>query len=394
MAVPEIAAGAQTAAPLVTEAWDAKLLEESALGEIFNQNQGIFNENTKQVPDSISVKVSGGKGETKRTFGMINRLDGDGLISAAQDLRGNEEAQTTREMTVYGQEWYHGVPTEDYGLKKVEQDPYGIYKRAQPQLSTWAAETRGRMQRQALLEGWDGKQTDATYGITALQGAVRYNPNFWVAGATSTVTYDSTHADHVTNIVNDLASATDLDVAVLNEIEVLATEFELEPVTINGKQMFVLLIGSRQKKALRTPAANSFFETLKDADVRGANNRALSGVLGAYGNLLICEDPRMATFNNNAGTVSYGYKGPGSSDGRNIAGGTNYDVAMLLGKGAMVDYTIENLHFETEIQKYNRQMGIGAFATQGYTRRDYDNLTTPTNTTIRNQSSATILLAK
>jgi hypothetical protein len=73
------------------------------------------------------------------------------------------------------------------------------------------------------------------------------------------------------------------------------------------------------------------------------------------------------------------------------AASTRLDVAIVLGKGAVIDYEVEPLHFERENQNYGRKIGLGAFTTQGYTRSDFDVLASPTDTSIRNQSSALIL---
>ena len=396
MASPNVDPGYSATAALTKIAWDTKLKEESSTGDIFSFSKGIFTESAKQVPDAVVMTIKGEVGETARTFAMLNRLSGAGLIGAAADLRGSEEIQTTREIKVFANEWFTGVPVESYGLKNVKQNPYGVYKMAQPQLSLWTKEMVGQKIRQALAEYADASLTTAAVGL-GVTAAI--NPNVLVAGTAIPVAYSAIPATYVSAIEADLDADTagQLTVDVLNKIEALAASvWEIDPLTIMGKEMWVLTVPTNQKAVLRTPAALSYFETLKDADVRGASNRALSGVLGSYGMLLLVEDQRAPKLLHAvAGTLTFSYKGPGQSDARPDAGVTVADVGFLLGKGAVVEYEIETQHFENEVQNYGRNKGIGTFQTTGYTRLDYANHSgTPVSgdTDIRCQSSAMILM--
>lgn len=403
MAVPDIDDGLTLSAALTKQAWDLTLQQESATGDIFSDNSGIYDDEVKAVPNAVVMKVKSETGTTKKTLGMLSRLSGAGLQGDA-DLRGNEDVQATREITIYGNEWFNGLPTEAYGLKKVNQEPYAIYPKANAQLGLWAKETTGLKFRQALCEFRDASQTDAagatTYGLGL---ASRQHPNLIVGASTlattGLATYDSTAADYAENIGDKIAAVTTsaLSINILNKLEqIVAADCEIEPVSINGKDMWIVLVPSRQKAALRTPGTGTLFETLKDADVRGENNRAIKNVLGAYGNLLLVEDMRAPvvtiTGSNGSWGQTYSYKGAGQSDARAAAGATVLDVAMILGKGALMDYEVEAIHFETEVQKYGRKIGIGAFCTRGMTRSDFDVLSAPTDSTIRNQSSALLLL--
>jgi hypothetical protein len=396
MAYADVAAALTIADSLKQQTWNAKLQEESATGDIFSQNSGIYNDDIKQVPDAIVMKVKGST--VKNTIGMLSRLSGVAQQGVGE-LRGNEEVQATREMELYANEWFHGVPTAKYGLQKVKQDPYKVYAMAQPQLSMWGKETRGMKIRQALVQRIDGSQSASLTpdagngGSTGLALATRINPNF-AFGGNSPIVYDSTAADYQTAIVAGISAATVLNKAALDKIEELAaSNFELEQVTVDGRLCWVLTVPTRQKTLLRTAGTGTYLELLKDGDVRGSNNRAIANVLGRYGSLVLVEDMRYPIMTNTTGTLSFAYKGAGQADDRNLAAAaTRFDLAFLLGKGAVADYEVEALHFEDEVQNYNRNWGIGAFTTQGYTRCDFDNLSSPTDTSIRNQSSAVIAL--
>lgn len=387
MASPNVEPGYTASAALTQKGWDNKLLAESATGDVFSQNSGIYNENTKQVPDSIVMHVKGK--EKSRSLPMLNRLSGAGQIGN-KDLRGAEEVQATRDLTLYANEWFHGVPIEQYGLKKISQDPYKVYSQAQPQLSTWASEIRGKKIREALCEMVDGGQAAST-ASGGLNLDTVINPNFLVGGASAPVTFDEDQSTYSTAIQSSVSGSTTakLSVGILNQIlEYASTVWQIEPVVIGGKARYIVTVPTRQKTALITPGSNTFFEMLKDADVRGSNNRAISHVLGEYQNLLLVEDMRAPVVTISSNVVTFAYKGAGSADGRNLAGhATRFDVLGVFGKGSIIDYEVEALHFEEEVQNYNRNWGIGAFTTQGYTRADY----TGTGGR-RNQSSAIVTL--
>ena len=53
---------------------------------------------------------------------------------------------------------------------------------------------------------------------------------------------------------------------------------------------------------------------------------------------------------------------------------------------------MENLHFEDEIQDYQRNQGVGAFSTYGMQLMEFDQ-TTPDDTSRHNKSSALVLFA-
>lgn len=402
MSVPDIAAGMSISTALQKLSWDVKLQDESSTQDIFSDNAGIYDDETKQVPDAVMMTVKSETGNKTKMLAMLNRLDDAGQQGAGGELRGNEEPQVTRELRIYANEVYHGVPTEAYGLTKVGQDPYAIYGKAQPQLSLWNREKKGKMIRQALCERVDSAQSDTVATYFGLEQQARQHPNIYAPGCTGTPTYDATPGDY-DEIIGDYLTAGTCKmatVAALNKIEELAaTEWEIEPITINGKPTWILVLPTRQKAALRTPGTGTLIELLKDGDVRGENNKALRGVFGRYGSLLLMEDPRNPIMDlggsNSSWTQTYSYKGMGQADGRTLtaAAGTKFDVGFVLGKAAVIDFEVEAEHIEREVQKYGRKVGIGTFMTRGYTRPDWELAVGTPADTARNQSSAVVLFS-
>lgn len=404
MAVPEVDSPMAISTALKNLSWDKKLQQESSTQDIFSDNMGIYDDGVKQVPDAVMMKVKSETGTASKTIGMLNRLSEEGKQGAGGELRGNEEAQATRELTVYANEIYHGVPIEAYGLTKVGVDPYKIYEQAQPQLSLWLKEKKGKMIRQALCERIDSAQSDTVATYFGLELTARQHPNILVtATVPASPVYDATPGDY-DELIGDVIAAAEckmLNVANLNKIEEMAaTDWEIEPITVNGKPAWVLTVSSRQKNALRTAGSGTLIELLKDADVRGENNKALTGVFARYGSLYIMEDPRAPQMNiggsNSSWTQTYQYKGQGQTDGRSGASvaAVNFDVGFVLGKGALVEFEVEANHIEREVQKYNRKIGIGTFGTFGYTRPDFELVVGTPADTARNQSSAVVLMSR
>jgi len=287
---------------------------------------------------------------------------------------------------------------EKYGIDAAQMSFYDIAQRTQPQLSEWHKQIEGRNKRQAVVElisqNLEKAPTSQTAGI---------NKNVLVADSdgSRSVAYDSTLATFVNSISSDLSAVSDstnrLSIKVLNDIITWITMTkEIAPVMVGGKPMWFLTVPSRQKQNLFDASVVQGFQSMMvNADVRGSQNQAINYELKQYGPLILCEDPRSPTavFNNPGGngTITLGYRSAGSADDRTLtAGNDNFDIGMVLGKGAILEYEMEKLRFEEEIQNYSRNQGLGAFRTAGWTAGEFDAVT-PTSSTRYNKSSGLVL---
>ena len=68
---------------------------------------------------------------------------------------------------------------------------------------------------------------------------------------------------------------------------------------------------------------------------------------------------------------------PGNTDARNkavYAAGSNdaWDLGFLMGQAAVCEWTVRELHFETETQNYGYNKGTGAFGESGISLVEYD----------------------
>ena len=353
-------------------AHDLKLRDEVLMNDPFEALSMVVNtDETKTLPESIVAKVTASTGNYSKTITTLKALSGSGVQGRTQQA-GNEDVQSMRSLTVYANNYSNAINVETYGIDAKEMDAYSIREKVRPQLARWGKETNGKLKREAICERFSGNLTVAPTSLT--QGL---NANIMYAGVAAPVAYSATPATYVTNVVN-LKPATPVAANRLSQdnldqlIQTIQLERNIESIDMGGKSRWVLMVPSRQKRYILQPGTSNFYETLKDGDVRGMNNRLLKHVIGEYGPLLMIEDPRspMVTV---SGGVSFAYKGAGDTDGRSFtAGNTVFDVAMLLGKGALFEYTMEEVHYEDESQDYDKNKGIGAFCTKGWRIGEYD----------------------
>ena len=377
-------------------AHDLKLRDEVLMDDPFEAlaTPVVYTDEPKTIPDACMVKVTAPTGTFTKAITTLKALSGDGVEGREQQL-GNEDVQSMRTLNVYANNFSKAVNVERYGIDAKEMDAYSIRDRVRPQLTRWGKEVMGRYKREAICELFSSNLVKAPTSVT--QGL---NANIFYVGVNDPVAYSSNPATYATNVVNAKPGTPDatnrLSQAALNElIEKIQIQRNIEGVEMGGKTRWVLMVPTRQKKYILSPATggnSSFYDTLKDGDVRGMNNRLLKHVIGEYGPLLMIEDPRspIATVN---GGVSFAYKGPGDTEDRDFtASNNNFDVAILMGKGAIYEYTMEEMHFEDELQDYKKNQGIGSFCTKGWRVGQFDSpQADQTDTTILAKSCALLL---
>jgi hypothetical protein len=307
-------------------------------------------------------------------------------------------------MTLYSNEVKHGVPTEQFGIDAWRKRPYNVVGMAQPQLSKWHQEKRGFLIRTALCELYSDNLAANPVNLT--QGV---NPNVFFPGIAqaSQPAYNSTLATYIGNISTVAATISNspnadnqLNIDALNDIAYYAAVLkQIEGVNINGQTMYIQTIPSSQAIFMRDPTTTanggSLANVAKDADVRGkGTNQAYTGFLFNWGPLMLIEDPRAprVTITSGPAAMTFSYFEPGNTDNRATPGTTVFDVGFCLGKAALGQFTMEQLHFEDEDQDYGRVKSIGAFANYGYNLAVFNDSTpeTPSSTTIRQQGSVLV----
>lgn len=371
-------------------AWDSKLVEDSSTHDIFSDFEGVFMDDTRQVPEAIMIKVNAVASENERTLTLLKYLSGNGVTGNTPQI-GNEEEQVLKTMVVFANSFSHAVNIEKFGIEAFRVKAYNLMAQLQPQLSRWRKETVGRYTREALCEQFSSNLLDTPVSKTA-----SINPNLFFVGE-GFATYNNTLATYVTNINTKApgspTTANQASVAYLQRIEATASSSAIEPIHMGGKDWYFHTIPTRQKLTLFKPSSDSYFELAKDGDFRGTQNRAFQFQMKTIGHLILVEDQRAPIMTVTGGTVVFSYKGAGDTDGRNLLTDvTRFDVGFLLGKGAVYRYVMEEAHFEEEHQAYGKNKGVGIFQTEGYTGGWFDDVT-PTATSIQQKTSIVIAFA-
>ena len=394
-------------ASTMVQTFEAKLRKKAVAADIFGDLTGLYSFETKSVPmGSIVAQVKPKqKGSWKQTITLLNNLS-DAPTEGRDDQMGNEEDFTHKFLTVYAHNYSHAVPTENYGLDEWTSSAYNILDEVTPALGLYHKEIEGQYKREALCERYSGNLTKAPVSLTqeinsnvficgvpiASQPAFSNTPSTWAANIEASATAAPT-TSKTDNQLNSLSK--------LNQISYFASHTKLiEPLMLGGKSYYVLSVPSDQMLFLMDPnTSTSFAAIAANADTRGPGNLNFSQTVIPYGNLLIVSDDRYptASINITASTVSFGYKGAGTTDGRAAAGtgaGTTdytedthvWSCGFLMGPGALFQYDLNPLHYEEETQNYGQVTGIGAFRTTGWQLAEYD-AETPSDSTRLNQSS-------
>ncbi len=370
--------------------WDLTLRKDVQTQDVLTGFEGIGTGDKDFIPDATKIIIKAAIGESDRTVTLLLDLTAAG-VTGRTSLKTNEETQILRSLVLRANTYRHGVNTEVYGIDAHETKAYSMMEKVNMQLSRWHAQKEGQFIRECLCEVISSNLVDSPVSQTAA-----INANVLVIDTTlgsTFVTYDSTLADFRTNINSAVDAAPTaehrLSRDALARIERFASQdAEIAPINVNGTMMWILLVGYRQKEFLMS--SSDFSNQLEQADIRGPDNRANKHVMGRFGQLLLIADERAPVVTVAGGAVTFAYKGP--SDGRDLtADNDRFDVVVLLGMQSYYEYEFEPLMFREEIEDYESQKGIGAIRTTGWTLSQFDNILSPTDTTIYNKSSALIL---
>jgi hypothetical protein len=368
--------------------WENLLRSESLTRDVYQDFQGTFSDDKKMLPDGILATVTLAAGANNHVIGLLKNLSGAGVTGRTEQL-GEEIDQDLIEQNIFSNDVSQAVNTETYGIDAHDKSAYKILARVQPQLSLWHKEIKGKYIREALLEKYSINLTVAPTSLTKA-----WNENILIKGVALTAqpVYDSTPATYVTNISTALALAgagDQWDLHFLSVLNFWITAVKMIEPMDNGR--YVVTVPSRQALELRDASVSgSPANIYRDSHIAEAATNAYRWYLGSFGEMDLYEDPRAPVVGENGGVLTAGYKGAGTDDTRNGLAGVLFDVSFVHGKASAWVAIHEQMHFQEEIQNYRKVVGVGAFAGYGVNRNVYDDLVTPTDTSLINQNSAAI----
>jgi hypothetical protein len=376
-------------ANLTYDALNKKLQLESVLDSVFvdlGTDVAFDGVNKKvMVPDACIMKLTGEAGANSQILTLENPLAGPGRGGNAEDQRGYERMSTIEYMQVYYNEYSQGVMGEKWGKNFNQLDVFKYYAGEQPRLSRWFAEDLDRQYHEALLEKYSWVLADKS--PTSGTCTQTLNPNWFIAnldpasqptyssgvsgsGFNATVNTAFQAADTGTNGVN-----ANIDLDYLIYLDSFArTNKKIKPVTIGGKQSYVVLLPSAQYYKLLRVTNGQLGSIWQQVSSLTSEEQKFPGILGRVMSLVLVEDTRYPTlectagYNDNLQTIEYVL--PGNIDSRNKAvyaadSNAAWDIGFLLGAGAIVDWTAKPLHFEMEEDEYGKRYGKAAFTERG-----------------------------
>jgi len=365
----------------------SRILEEKALpDDIFVQLSENYYEKARQaIPDSIYMTVSDVQTyEHSHRLGMIMPLSGAATYGNLTSQVSREENQVTKSVTIYKNDVSHAVTNQLFGIDAQDKKYYALLERETEQLGKYFKELKGVHIRQALLERYSENLFLASPTSTIVSR--QWTPNWYIKGIanTSQPTFSQTNQTFTNNIVralNNQGNSNLLDFKYLLALQNYALYQRLIKQAKNGGKGgsvgYVVTVPERQAVFLRDPTIDNSFG---DQWVRynRMNDEAMNwpNVLGRFGNMLLCEDPRNPTLLPGGSAAPYsltaGYLFPGLNDQRSNATNAK-DVGFLIGLNAIIDWNAEPLHYEIEnANTYGKRRGHGAFGTYGVQNCQYD----------------------
>ena len=392
MGAPLLALNQLEAAALIT-GYNKNLQARAHLKDLYVNLTGLFKRTEKEVPNAIYMKM-----EDQATAGANNtritmRLPLQGLpVLGNNRLTGTEEAPTTKSATVYRNNYKKAVRVEDYGVRKLDQDAYNLYREHIDALGLWAQQYKGLDIRSSYVQTCG---MTLWYGDTINQCVPFWHPHIYVQGASEgqQPAYSPSLATYTNNIVNSMIAAgggslnpttsQTMDFRMMNKLLLRALEEKIWPLQIAGQDAYILAISPHQAALFSDPTWTDVNGGALWYQVNRLNQQVQNwyGILGMYkspvgADLYIVVDHKCPTLLPGGTAEPYsltgGYVWPGDVDLRNRANPLTRDACILWGKGGLFEWEPEPLHFVKQDDDYFRIMGHGIAGVRGFQQVHFD----------------------
>lgn len=371
---------------------DKLLRSRATLKDPYTNLSGLYTRTGETIPNAIYVKMDEKELSKSNSVRIHMKLPLTGMpVTGNARLAGTEEAPTTKSGTVYRNDYKKAVRTHGYGVRKLDQEPYGLYDRHKGvDLAVHAQEYEGLEIRQALLE---------SFGMTLWTGdteavcTARWNPNFYVQGAAAAQQpeYSPTLTTYTNNIVSAIINAGGLAQSaaqamtfqLLNRLVLEAQDRLLYPLKIGGNDAFVFVISPHQAVVYTDPnfSVNSGGAVWIQKTALSERVQNWQGIIGKFecsagADIYVCVDPRCPTLLPGGTAAPYsltaGYVYPGTRDARNRDSAYVRDACFLLGQGACFKWDAEKMRHVEDKDDYGHIIGDGYAGTRGVQIVPYD----------------------
>lgn len=396
--------------PLMLQKWSKDSTKDIALRSVWsqlsNRTDGVSAVSQAadfKVPDAVVHAVSKvhTKGDWSVTVPLLQSLVGDG-VGGSKIATGTEE----RPVALSSKTFYNNVrKTVTMGTEGVEFQSVQYLNMAKQRfdlVKDWFAMDDDYACQKAICEGADRYLTDNQFWedneeITSAPMSVALHPNIVFRGMTSSTApvRNATFATDVANLATALANmtaSTVFDLATVDKIAMYAQGF-ISPLRWKaGTEAvnWIVLVSRIQADQLRNDSA--WNAIMQNAEVRGPENRALSGILGVRHGLLLIEDAFSPIFHlsaNDGVPVGFEYVTPtqaSTSTAMYGLGGLNRvvkgaatvktgtcEVARILGRGAIGMPTPMDLSFTEETRDMGFRSALCGHKMIGRVRLDFVN---------------------
>jgi len=401
-------------AELQVRYWERKLRQEAVPEDPITALRGVHSTDKRvAIGNEIYFEINGGFGNSNERFHrcvMQKTLSLPPNEGSLTNPVGTEEDFRQKVFDIFATDYSKPVSLQEYGIEAKNKEAWQIFEEINPKVSLHTQEWEGKYCREALLERYSQLLTTAPHFLTQ-----EFSPNIAVAGlssrnwpvfSTNPATWTSRIGTAlVTAGVGAQACAT---IRFIQEAELYAsTRKVIEPVTVDGKEIYIVLLPSDQCKFLQDPILAGSLGTawLQYSSISQMEKMMFPNAELRIGRCLICADPRFPTLTigGTAGgyTLTPQYRLAGRdvwSDPRDLTL-AGRQVGYLLGKAAIAKWVMEDYHWEYEYQQYKKFGGKGIFGTFGHVMVQWDygptnavpNAGPPTAAT-RQQDSSMVLL--
>jgi len=390
-------------APGLVNSWDKKLYKALRLKSCWDEFSNLAN-NLVNVTNNIGkgkvpkemlhyIDAAGNK-SFETTVPMVEGLKLDG-VGGMQQAENKGEVVGALYATVHWNLNRKVMRIPTIGVEASVTEYLKIAETAHTKLSDWMAEDKDYRCQQALLEGGDRYITDSTFwdGYEDKKQAPhtkRLHPNIaWKGMKAGQFTRGADFAADKTNLKTalgtNLAPESKFDLNALNGSIDYAYRF-IAPLNMsagNNAVVYVMLLSPYQ--ALQLARDSDWKSLMTNAEKRGPENRAISGILGIHRGVLLIEDQRSPIFNLSTGEFEYvtpmeaakvdSFYGHGKLNRAEKGAGTSatgsVEIARIMGAGALGCPMKGKVEFDEDSRDFGKVKEICASVECGYNRLDF-----------------------
>lgn len=366
--------------------YDSELRMKSVLASIYTDLKGLYNTEKKTMSAGIYMEISEAtlKDAHTGTITMMYKLRQPGVMGNAGAI-GQEELPETKAGTVYRNNCRKVTVNPEYGVRKLDTDYLDLRKKNVDNLGDWNKDEEDLEIHQALVEQFG---ETLRYGDTATTCVPIWNHNTFVAGLDrdqNQPVYSSNSAVYSGRIVNAFLSSGNGSLAPiptqtwnqpnLSRLSNFALRRRIGTIPIPGVvggKGYVLTMSEYGSMYLGDPvwSARNLGSLYIAKAALPEKVQNWTGVQGAYKDILLVQDVRLATVLPSGTSEPYsmvaGYMWHGDTDLRHYDHpDTVRECNILHGMGAVWKWYPEKIHFIEQLDDYGAIKGIGTACVRG-----------------------------